>query len=169
MILQNDPGLDPYIRKYGCIFMVCLSSKDLPGYLWNPPAVQSAWDIALREGAISGDLNHDGDLDDAGEALIRSYQHLFDVLRLPLREIPVKATGLPYKLDSQGIPRLLPVAEPLNLARYWISERWVWKYGHFVRGDGTGKQPPIYDPLGQSLSRLNGHIEDLRVFERIKI
>lgn len=166
MILQNAPGSDRYLGKYGCLFCVLARSRERDGFFWTSVTLSDAWNSAIRAGCITGDLNHNGTLDDPGEAVIRDYPGLIRLLRLPLGYLPPEELGLPLFLDH-GVPRVAPTKESLDLTKYWVAEKWVWKLGHFVQGDGSGRRSPIYDPLGHSYSRLNGRLESLRVFERL--
>lgn len=135
----------------------------MEGYQWTPNLVNEAWKACIDGGAISGDLNHDGDVDDSGEAEILSYCKVFDILDLPLKEVPLDLIVWPL-IEINGVWRIAPLKEPASL-KWWILEKWVWKIGHFVQGDGTGLHAPIYDSIaGGSLTRKNGHIESIRAF-----
>jgi hypothetical protein len=166
MIYQNDPGIVPDAQHYSCRFNVIARAREvLAGRPWTASQYNAAWEGARNAGIISGDLNGDGDYDDPGEDEILNDQRLFDYLGVPLRAVSLDLLGLPIKLDDRGIARVAPTASPLDSARYWVLERWVWRIGHFIQGDGTGKRPAIWDPIKNgSATRANGKIESLRVF-----
>ena len=157
----------PEIQHYGCNFLALLRSREvLRGHVWTPMLVNDAWANCVKAGAISGDLNGDGDVDDQGEAEVISYPRLFDTLDLPLKEIPLDLMPVKWPVaDFGGVKRLAPLAEPADSSKWWILERWVWRIGHFVQGDGTGKAWPLFDAVpGGSLTRRYGKIESIRAF-----
>jgi hypothetical protein len=168
MFSQNDNVFSavPDLQHYACRFFSLARAREIiTGKPWAADELIKAWKGARTEGIISGDLNGDGDYDDAGEDEILDDAALIQYLRLPLRTISVMALGLSTMIDSKGVTRTAPQAAPLDLTRYWVLERWVWKIGHFIQGDGTGKSAAIYDPIrGGSLTRANGKIESLRVY-----
>lgn len=166
MICQNSVLLPADMQHYSCRFMDLARAREVLALRpWTAQELVAAWVGAREEGIISGDLNEDGDYDDPGEDEILDDQRLFEYLKVPLRAVPVETLGLPTMIDERGIPRVAPVPTPLDPARYWVLERWVWKIGHFIQGDGTGQAPAIYDSIrGGSMTRRNGRIESLRVF-----
>jgi hypothetical protein len=166
MICQNIPGVDVDAQHYSCRFNVIARAREvLAGRPWTVDQYNAAWRGARAAGIISGDLNKDGDYDDPGEDEILNDQKLFDYLEVPLRVVALADLGLPLMLDDKGIQRVAPVAAPLDPSRYWVAERWVWRIGHFIQGDGTGKAPAIWDPITNgSLTRARGRIESLRVW-----
>ncbi len=170
MIYQDNPRLPDYIQHYGCLVCVLARSREvIREAIWSAKELREAWEIAEDAGIISGDLNHDGDRNDDGEAEVLNYQGLFDLWNLPLRQHDIGWYGLPTMIDRNGAKRIAPSALPLDQNKLWVAERWVWKIGHFVQGDGTGKHFPYYDPIsGGSLTRKNGAIESLRVFEIVR-
>lgn len=166
MIHQNTDGIDADAKHYSCLFNVAVSSRDvLLSKPWTVDEYNAAWRRARLCGIISGDLNNDGDYDDAGEDEILRYQELFELLELPLVSVLPESLGLPLvKID--GVWRIAPTEEPLDASKYWVAEAWKWRIRHFVRGDGTGKKKAEWDPIHPfSLTRKNGAIESLRVFK----
>lgn len=170
MFFQNDPAAPADFQHYACLFSCLLRSREmLLGKPWDIAGGVAAWQAARGAGFISGDLNQDGDFDDPGEDEIQKYAELFRFLGLPLREVPAESLGFPMGLDHNGVSRILPVRESLDLGRYWVIEAWRWKITHFVCGDGRGLRPVIYDPIrGGSLTVANGTVESLRVFEIVQ-
>jgi len=166
VIYQNAHGVLPDAAHYSCRFNFMARSREIilrkP---WSVEEYNAAWVGARNAKIISGDLNGDGDFDDTGEDEILDDVALIRFLGLPLRVVPLEVLGLPTLIDARGVRRVAPTAAPLDPKRYWVGERWVWKIGHFVQGDGTGKAPAVWDPIaGGSLTRKNGVIADLRVF-----
>lgn len=166
MIYQHTRGILPDAQKYSCRFNSLLLSREiLLGIPWTVTEYNEAWLAAKKAGIISGDLNMDGDFDDEGEDEILSDERLFELLSLPLRTISIWDLGLPIVTDERGIRRVAPSGEPLDPSRYWVLERWFWKQSHFVKGDGTGRNLPDWDPIEDgSLTRANGRLRDLRVY-----
>jgi len=164
MIHQNDEGILPDAQKYSCRFNALARAREvILGEPWTVAEYNKAWEGARSVGIISGDLNHDGDYDDEGEDEILKDQELFYYLGLPLCIVPFG--DLPTMKDQRGILRVAPTKAPFDPMKYWVLEKWIWRYGHFIQGDGTGKANPIWDPLrGGSLTRARGRIESLRVF-----
>jgi hypothetical protein len=166
MLHQNEPGIVPDAQHYSCRFNVIARAREVfGGRPWTCAQYNAAWEGARNAGIISGDLNKDGDHDDPGEDEILDDQRLFDYLGVPLRAVSVDALGFPTLLDYRRIRRIAPTRAPFDPSRYWVAERWVWRIGHFLQGDGTGKAAPIWDPIkGGSQTRARGHIESLRVW-----
>jgi hypothetical protein len=166
MTYQNEPVFPPDMQHYACRFMCIARAREvLLEKPWLDKDLISEWAGARSRGIISGDLNHDGDFDDPGEDEILNDQDLFDFLEIPLKVAPLESLGLPLMTDAQGNRRIAPSASPLDPAKYWTLEKWIWRIGHFIQGDGTGKHPAIYDPIrGGSFTRANGHCESLRVY-----
>lgn len=164
MIFQNRPDFPPYMQHYACLSFVLARSREIVSLKpWTVKQLVDAWMLALKEGVISNDLNNDGDLDDANEAIILSYTELFKLWDLPLRELRPDEVIWPTGLDHNNVARILPT--PLDTSRYWVAEQWHHKMRHFVQGDGSGARRPIYDSIyPESQTRLHGHIQDLRVF-----
>jgi hypothetical protein len=167
VIFQNTEGIDTDAQHYSCRFNVIARALEvLKGIPWTVSSYNKAWRDCRLLGFISGDLNKDGDYDDPGEDEILSDAGIFQYLGIPLRVVPLKELGLPTMIDKEGNLRIAPTDIPLDPNKYWVSEKWLWKKGHFLQGDGTGKSPAIWDPIrGGSLTRQKGRIESLRVWE----
>ena len=177
MLYQNRPDFPGYIQHYACLSMVLARSREIvDGKPWTAREFIEAWELAMkreivvagaRTTVIAGDLNGDGDLDDAGEACIQDYDELFKLWGLPLKTTDPRSW--PQGKDENGVWRTLPVSVPFDPKRYWVAERWKHKISHFVQGDGTGARRPAYDSIyPESQTRKLGKIMDLRVFERTR-
>ena len=159
------------IAHFACAYMCANFSKEhILGVSVLQQFLIDGWNGAIQRGIISGDVNGDGVRgDDPRELLIQDYQKLFDYLGLPLRAVDQASLGLPMVKDRFGELRIAPTRAPLDPAKYWVHECWVWKIGHFIVSDGPGQSDPWYDPImGGSLTRKNGHIETIRVFEIVQ-
>ena len=167
MLFQNTPLFPIDMQHYACRFLMLARSREvLLNKRWESEELVHYWETARDAGIISGDLNMDGDYDDRGEDEILDDDRLFVLMGLPLHTVDVSSLGLPLIRDHNGILRVAPTKAPLDSSRYWVSECWGWKIYHFIQGDGTGLQKAIYDPIqGGSLTRKNGRIETLRVWE----
>lgn len=166
MIYQNEAGIVEDAQHYSCLFNVIARAREfLAGRPWTVAQYNAAWLGAKEAGIISGDLNADGDFDDAGEDEILTYPRLIDFLEVPLVYVPRETFGLPITIDAGGAQRIAATISPLDPKKYWVAEKWIWRQGHFLQGDGTGLNPPIHDPIkGGSMTRARGKIESLRVF-----
>jgi len=148
---QNDLWLIAYIGKYGCFFMclvyyysLWLKMPELDHYELN-----DIWETAINTGVISGDLNHDGDLDDAGECLVRDKEELLRIAGINAK----------YELaDAKYISKL---------GDYLIAEMFNKKtnFTHFVVIDG--KRNVIYDPIKDSITARDGIIKTIRVLRKV--
>ncbi len=173
MFFQTDPRAPKDFQESVCLFsIIALSRFALRGIDWTIGEAIHAWSVCRAKGYITGDLNTDGDYDDAGEDEIvpSRYNDLFRELGAPLRYVDPARLGLPMGPDALGVMRILPVAEALDPRRWWVVEAWRWKYLHFVKGDGRGKRPVQWDSIeGGSYSVQNGRCESLRVFEIVPV
>ena len=147
---QTDLWLIGYIGKYGCFFMCLvyyyarwLKMPELDYYELN-----DIWEKAIESGVISGDLNHDGDLDDAGECLILD------------KEALLRMAGIIAKYDTQG-PGYIA-----NPSDYLIAEMFNKRtnFTHFVVIDG--KRNIVYDPIKDSITAREGMIKSIRVLRK---
>jgi hypothetical protein len=145
-ICQKDPALKPEIQKYGCYFLSILYHS--PETL-NARDANVVWDMCVRRGIITGDLNGDGDVDDANESLLTAPQKLLD-----MAQIPAKFDGRHHAADE---------AVPENAA-FAIGgfSRAGSGVTHFVVIDRA--KNVLYDPLGASLSVRDGRLATMRLF-----
>lgn len=147
-INQSDPRLLREIQKYGCYFL-CLADAS-PIVFEGAKGCQmlnGIWAKAIELRVISGDLNHDGDLDDDGEAEIQ------DATRLAREffNLKVRYDGIHHKADE-----IIPANVKVIIGQFW------WKSGHFVRINRLKKV--TYDPYGQSNTVANGYLKTMRYF-----
>lgn len=145
-IKQSDKELLPVIRDYGCLFLCFAYASPLifEGSKGRQ-ALNKIWTEATNKGYISGDLNHDGDLDDSGEAEILNHNALAN----EFFALDVKYDNKHHKADEK-IPSSVAV----------VFGRYVYKYGHFVVLNKTKKV--IFDSFGTSNTVLNGELESMR-------
>lgn len=168
MFYQNGKNAPRSMAKYGCLFCSLLYSKiEILGIDVSQEEANVAWLRAIEEGAITGDLNLDGDLDDQGQAEIRydRFDKLAKMFHLPLKFISAHAYKYFVNRDGWAIPIHGGIKDP----NIYVIECWKWKGAHFVRNRGDGRRPVIYDPiLGGSKTVQNGVCVSLRLFEIVK-
>ena len=134
------------IQDYGCLFL-CFANASPMIFEGSSgrKALNKIRKEAEKKGYISGDLNHDGDYDDDGEAEIQNHTALAN----EFFALPVKYDNIHHKADEKI---------PSNVAV--VFGRYVFKFGHFVQLDRTKKV--IFDPLGKSNTVTNGKLESMR-------
>lgn len=140
---QTDKKHSYAIQKYGCLFksIAYFSKKDVSVEEQN-----SIWDILVRNGAITGDLNGDGDVDDALESIILDHDAVSDAL----------GSDIEY-LDAH-FPPSTPI--PTNCVAIGCFK---WKSTHFVVLDR--KKNVVYDPIPNSNTVKNGKLISLRLYK----
>ena len=145
-IKQSDKELLTVIQDYGCLFL-CFANASPVIFEGSSgrKALNKIWKEAEKKGYISGDLNHDGDCDDDGEAEIQDHTALAN----EFFALPVKYDNIHHKADEKI---------PSNVAV--VFGRYVFKFGHFVQLDKTKKV--IFDSLGKSNTVTNGKLETMR-------
>ena len=145
-IKQSDKELLTVIQDYGCLFL-CFANASPMIFEGSSgrKALNKIWKEAEKQGYISGDLNHDGDYDDSGEAEVRNHTALAN----EFFALPVKYDNIHHKADEKI---------PSNVAV--VFGRYVFKFGHFVQLDKTKKV--IFDPLGKSNTVTNGKLKSMR-------
>lgn len=144
-IKQTNPRFLKDIQKYGCLFLCfaqaspMIFSGDI-GIL----TLNELWKKCIREGIISGDLNGDGDCDDAGEAEVKNHNALAQTFALS-----VHYDGK-WHDPSEKIPNNVNV----------IFGCYFWKGTHFVvlNRDLT----LAFDPFGKSNTVKNGYLKNVR-------
>lgn len=147
-ITQADARLITPIRQYGCYFL-CLANAS-PIVFQGDEGCQllnGIWVKATEDKIISGDLNHDGDFDDDGEAEIQDAT----TLAQKYFKLKVKYDGIHHPA-SEEIPANVKV----------IIGQYFWKSGHFVQINKSKKV--IYDPYGKSNTVRNGYLKTMRYF-----
>lgn len=147
-IKQSDKELLPVIRDYGCLFLCFAEASPLIfAGSSGRKALNKIWEEATKKKYISGDLNHDGDLDDAGEAEIQNHNALAN----EFFAMSVRYDGQHHKADEK-IPSSVAV----------VFGRYVWQYGHFVVLNKSKKV--TFDPIGVSNTVKNGKLESMRYY-----
>lgn len=150
MIYQTNRKLSKYFNRYGCLFTsIAYARPFLGGKDWTAQELQEKWNKALKEGILSGDLNNDGDFDDAKELEIQDYPRLLKLLEVPLEWIP-----------GHHNPAMALVG-PLFAVGAFFNPR--TKFTHFAVVDHTKKV--IFDPIeGGSVTCREGYLKSLRLF-----
>lgn len=145
-IKQSDKGLLPVIQEYGCLFL-CFAqvSPMIFKGAEGRKALNKIWEEATKKGYISGDLNHDGDLDDDGEAEIKNHTALAN----EFFALSVKYDGTHHKADEKIPPKV-----------QIVFGRYVWKGGHFVVLNKSKKV--TFDSFGVSNTVKNGKLDTMR-------
>ena len=147
-ISQSDSRLIKPIQTYGCYFLTLAQAS--PIVFSGDEGCQrlnGIWTKATELGVISGDINHDGDVDDDGEAEIQ------DATRLAQEffNLKVKYDGIHHKADED-----IPPAVKIVIGQYW------WKGGHFVLLNKSKKV--TFDSYGKSNTVKNGYLKTTRWF-----
>ena len=145
-IKQSDKELLTVIQEYGCLFL-CFANASPMIFEGSSgrKALNKIWKEAEKKGYISGDLNHDGDYADDGEAEIQNHTALAN----EFFALPVKYDNIHHKADEKI---------PSNVAV--VFGRYIFKFGHFVQLDKTKKV--IFDSLGKSNTVTNGKLKSMR-------
>jgi len=144
-IQQTDKRLLKVIQKYGCLFLCfAYSSPMIFAGEEGIKALNLLWLKAEDEGVISGDLNRDGDYDDAGEAEVKSHDKLAKIFALD-----VKYDGC-HRQPKEKIPK--------NVAH--IFGCYFWHGTHFVVLNR--RLEVVYDPMGYSNTVANGYLKTMR-------
>ena len=145
-IKQSDKELLPVIQEYGCLFLCfAYASHMIFEGSSGRKALNKIWKEAEKKGYISGDLNHDGDYDDDGEAEIQNHTALAN----EFFALPVKYDNIHHKADEK-IPSSVAV----------VFGRYVYKYGHFVVLNKS--KNVTFDSFGTSNTVKNGKLESMR-------
>ena len=145
-IKQSDRGLIPEIQSYGCLFLCfAYASPLIFKGAEGRKALNKIWKEAVKKGYISGDLNHDGDVDDDGEAEILNHNALAN----EFFAMDVRYDGQHHKADEK-IPSKVSV----------VFGKYVWKGGHFVVL--TKSKSIAFDSFGKSNTVKNGKLESMR-------
>ena len=111
-------------------------------------ALNNIWSEALTRGAISGDVNGDGDMDDSDELLILDKDLLLRIAGLRLRYLGSFAPSDIVKEEGQ-----LYIGELFNRRT---------NFTHFVALDKDFNI--VYDPIQNSVTAREGVLKSVRVF-----
>ena len=145
-IKQSDKELLPVIQDYGCLFLCFAEVSPLIFEGSNGrKALNKIWIEAEKKKYISGDLNHDGDYDDSGEAEILNHNALANEFF---------ALSVHYDNKHHKAEEKIPSSVRIVFGKY------MWKYGHFVVLNKNKKV--IFDSFGISNTVKNGKLESLR-------
>lgn len=147
-IKQSDKELLPVINDYGCLFLCFAEASPLifEGKEGRQ-ALNKIWLEAVKKGYISGDINHDRDYDDDGEAEIKNHNALAN----EFFALDVRYDGTHHKADEK-IPSKVKV----------VFGKYVWKGGHFVVLNKS--KIVTYDSFGKSNTVKNGHLDSMRFY-----
>lgn len=146
-INQADSRLLSVIQSYGCYFLTLAEAS--PVVFSGDEGCQrlnGIWAKATDLGIISGDVNHDGDFDDDGEAEIQDATALAKMLGLKVRY-----DGIHHKADES-----IPADVKVVIGQYW------YRSGHFVLINKSKKV--IFDSYGKSNTVRNGYLKTMRFF-----
>ena len=145
-IKQSDKELLPVIQEYGCLFLCFAEVSPLIFEGSNGrKALNKIWIEAEKKKYISGDLNHDGDYDDSGEAEILNHNALAN----EFFALSVRYDNKHHKAEEK-IPSSVKI----------VFGKYMWKYGHFVVLDKFKKVK--FDSFGISNTVKNGKLESMR-------
>lgn len=146
-INQADSRLLDVEQSYGCYFLTLAQAS--PIVFQGDEGCQrlnGIWAKAVDLGIISGDINHDGDLDDDGEAEILNATALAKMLGLNVR----------YDGIHHGADEKIPANVKIVIGQYW------YKGGHFVLLNKSKKV--TFDSYGKSNTVKNGYLKTMRWF-----
>lgn len=166
MLRQTDNRLISYIGKYGCFFMsiaywLTLKVRNIEA---GCNQLNSWWMLAMEtkdkngKPILSGDVNGDGDMDDADELLLGDKTAFCKMIGLPLEYV---GSFAPDKVDKK--PGQYYIGE---YYREWMEKGKKKSFTHFVGLDDN--LACAYDPIGESLTVKLGKLKTVRVFRRIK-
>lgn len=147
-INQSDSRLIKPIQTYGCYFLTLAQAS--PIVFSGDEGCQrlnGIWVKATELGVISGDINHDGDVDDDGEAEIQNATYLAQTFF----NLKIKYDGKHHKADEA-----IPANVKIIIGQYW------WRGGHFVLLNKSKKV--IFDSYGKSNTVKNGYLKTMRWF-----
>lgn len=148
MVNQLHPKLDKNIKKYGCYFM---SLAFFSGRDWRAEELNKIWETCIKKGYITGDLNKDGDMDDANEAIIVNPDGV------------CKELGLNYKYIGKHSEAHDPVPDNyIAIGRFYNKRT---KFTHFVVINKY--KSVIFDPIPNSITVREGVLNGMRLFKPV--
>lgn len=146
-INQADSRLLKVEQTYGCYFLTLAQAS--PIVFQGDEGCQrlnGIWAKAVDLGIISGDLNHDGDVDDDGEAEIQDATALARMFGLKVH----------YDGVHHGADEAIPSNVKIVIGQYW------YRSGHFVLLNKSKKV--TFDSYGKSNTVKNGYLKSMRWF-----
>lgn len=150
---QRDERLLQPIRDYGCLFLsLAYNSPVVYAYSRGITDLNMLWNKCLSRGYITGDLNHDGDVNDDGESEIMNHTYVAQLLGCE-----VVYDGV-HHLPSETIPED-KVAFAIGAFHY--------KFTHFATVSKDDEHKVIWDSLGNSVSIAKGTLNSVRWYYHI--
>lgn len=150
MIFQSNPLLGKYMNKYACLFTcIAFARPYLGGEDWTPEGLRDAWDTAIANRFISGDLNLDGDMDDPGELEIQNHDGVCKTLGVSICYIPGHHNPSTQILnDMYAIGNFYNPRTGFN--HFAVINRW---------------KNVVFDPIqGGSITCKEGYLKDIRLY-----
>lgn len=144
-LFQTDFRFLPIIQKYGCLYLCLYQASNK---ILSHKQLNDNWIELTKRGVISGDLNGDGDFDDAGEAEIFNHNAVCESFGLNVH----------YRNEHSLITANLDNAQI-------IIGKYTYKYSHFVLLDNQLKI--IYNSLKHSISVEKGKLMSLRIYDKV--
>ena len=172
---QTDAQLGKWTNSYGCFFMslVYWLYWLITGIDRKYTEIIGIKDAAFDLGVITGDLNRDGDLDDAGAGEIQGDVRIVGKIvngkdeLLRLARVPLKYTGRVPIGDYRHEAGDYCIGE---FWREWVEGGREKKFIHFVgidgaklRGRKTDREVVVYDPIQNSRTVRDGRLVAVRV------
>lgn len=146
-INQADSRLLSVIQSYGCYFLTLAEASSVVfSGDEGCQRLNGIWAKATDLSIISGDVNHDGDFDDDGEAEIQDATALAKMFGLKVRY-----DGIHHKADES-----IPADVKVVIGQYW------YRSGHFVLINKSKKV--TFDSYGKSNTVKNGYLKTMRWF-----
>lgn len=144
-IVQSDKRLLRVIQQYGCLFL-CFAQASPMIFSGEEGinALNALWKKAEDEGAVSGDLNRDGDYDDRGEAEVKDHNKLAKIFAMNVR------------YDGKHHDPKEKIPDDVK----HVFGCWFWKSTHFV--NLSKRLDVTNDPMGSSNTVKNGYLKNTR-------
>lgn len=158
MTKQTNLQLIGYINKYGCFFMCMVYWLNLVvnKVELGCNRLNNLWMTAIDSSIISGDMNGDGDMDDANELLIGDKDKLLALAGINLKYLGSFAPDKVVKKQGQFY-----IGE---FYREWTEKGFKYSFTHFVGIDENFSV--VYDPIKDSVTVAKGKLKTVRVFSK---
>jgi hypothetical protein len=134
LLYQTDFPWDSPVNKYGCYFMSLAYYGNKIGNRYTVDSLIKIWGKAVKLKIISGDLNNDGDVDDAGEKVSSSTRTDYAVSSTFPCAISINtflSRHLYRRINSSS--RLGTIQGP-SIFTSWSALRVPWSTIRFVEG-----------------------------------